>query len=144
MKKSADATVATATPKAKAPSLKIKQRAIDSKLCDYAKHLRVQRQLLGPLEKSFPEKITIDQFGLMVAVNNNPGASNKELTTVTSIDRSTLSTLVKKLTERGILVSDRSPGDRRRYSVTLTAKGRKLLEQCVKLEKPFSRKNLSS
>src|SRR5690349_5884528 len=69
-------------------------------------------------------EMTSRQYVVLEAVARNPCAKQAVLVAETSIDRSTLSDLVRRLVEHGFLVRKRSKEDARAWEVTLSQKAR--------------------
>ena len=77
--------------------------------------------------RGLPSGMTQRQFDVLVAVENNPGASQTTLTEKTMIDRSTLSNIVFILDKKNLLKRARTEDDKRAYGIVLTEKGRSML-----------------
>ena len=73
-------------------------------------------------------ELTHRQFTLLLAVEQNEGATQTDLIAFTGIDRSTLSGLVKRLSQRGYLLSKRAKSDSRANAIRLSASGRRALQ----------------
>ncbi len=71
--------------------------------------------------------VTARQIHVLAAIEANEGGSQSVLTTATSIDRSTLSDIVKRLQKNKLIERRRSKSDARAYVVRLTAAGRQVL-----------------
>lgn len=71
--------------------------------------------------------LTQRQYAVLMAVQENEGASQTELVRVTGIDRSTLADLVARLIAQGYLQARRGREDGRTNLVRLTAAGRRAL-----------------
>jgi DNA-binding MarR family transcriptional regulator len=67
--------------------------------------------------------VTARQYVILVALQGTKGVSQTELTQITGIDRSTLSSLVVRLQQRGLVRRRRSSADARAYQVRLTHAG---------------------
>ncbi len=74
-----------------------------------------------------PNMLTTTQLIAMEAINDLPGASQQALVLATSIDRSTLATVVQKLAANGYAERVDNQADMRAYMVTLTKAGYKVL-----------------
>ncbi|MGI9416154.1 MAG: MarR family winged helix-turn-helix transcriptional regulator [Hyphomicrobiales bacterium] len=74
------------------------------------------------------EGLTHRQFTVLLAVDQNEGASQTDLVSITGIDRSTLADLVSRLIKRGYLQRRRTKEDARANSIKLTAAGRRSLK----------------
>jgi MarR family transcriptional regulator, temperature-dependent positive regulator of motility len=65
------------------------------------------------------------QYGVLRAATELPGASQKELTYKTGIDRSTMTDIVARLISKGWLARTRNFMDARAYNVDVTEAGQK-------------------
>ncbi len=72
--------------------------------------------------------LTHRQFTVLLAVEQNEGASQTDLVSLTGIDRSTLADLVSRLIKRGYLQRRRTKEDARANSIRLSAAGRRALK----------------
>ncbi len=70
--------------------------------------------------------VTTTQFAVITTVYRFPGISFSELSTFTSVDLPTLNGLVKRLVERGILISVVNKDDKRSRQISLTKSGNQL------------------
>lgn len=66
-------------------------------------------------------------------ISANPGYSQVELSRIGNLDKSAIVTIVDKLERRGLAIRGRSPSDRRRNSLFLTARGEKLMKEMHQL-----------
>ncbi|WP_439816660.1 MarR family winged helix-turn-helix transcriptional regulator [Zavarzinia sp. CC-PAN008] len=73
--------------------------------------------------------LTHQQFTLLQAVAAGQGLSQTALVHMTGIDRSTLTDMIGRLVDRGVLKRSRAEDDRRANLIVLTEKGRQLLNQ---------------
>ncbi|MBC7172413.1 MAG: MarR family transcriptional regulator, partial [Polyangiaceae bacterium] len=73
--------------------------------------------------------LTIPQSVLMRAIAAHPGATLKYLTDVVSLSQATVTTIVDRLEERGLVLRRRSTEDRRATNVVLTEAGEALLRE---------------
>ncbi|MGI9483971.1 MAG: MarR family winged helix-turn-helix transcriptional regulator [Hyphomicrobiales bacterium] len=71
--------------------------------------------------------LTHRQFTVLLAVEQNEGASQTDLVQITGIDRSTLAELIARLTATGLLQRRRTKKDARVNTVKLSAAGRRAL-----------------
>jgi MarR family transcriptional regulator, temperature-dependent positive regulator of motility len=69
------------------------------------------------------------QLAVLVAIDENEGASQQTLSERTGIDRSTLAAIVRRLLHRDLVRRRRTDRDGRTYSVKLTREGKRLLRQ---------------
>lgn len=65
------------------------------------------------------------QMFVLSSVATAPGCSINDLATATMTDRSSVATIVDRLTETGYVTREASGDDRRRASIVLTARGRR-------------------
>ncbi len=71
--------------------------------------------------------LTRQQFALMLALGQRPGASQRDLVEATGIDKSTLKEMLGRLVTRGWVKRDRDPRDSRAWTMELTGEGTSLL-----------------
>lgn len=71
--------------------------------------------------------LTRQQFALMVALLQNPGASVQELADLTGVDRNTLGGIVGRLLDKKLISRRRSSSDARAYEVQIRPVGIELL-----------------
>jgi DNA-binding MarR family transcriptional regulator len=68
-------------------------------------------------------RLSAQQFWLLVALHERPGPSLRELAEKRLMDSPTASRIVTHLLRRGLVRLEHDPGDRRRRSIRLTARG---------------------
>lgn len=73
-------------------------------------------------------RLTSPQYAVMASVYREPAMDQVTIGQLCTLDRSTLADIVARLVVRGLLVRVRDETDGRRNLVSLTAKGRKLVE----------------
>ncbi len=71
-------------------------------------------------------QLTAQQFWMIVAVEEDPGISQAEIAARVRSDPPTVSRTLSALIERGIVLAEVDPEDRRRTRVLLTPAGRRL------------------
>lgn len=71
--------------------------------------------------------LTRQQFALLLALLQNPGASVQELADVSGTDRNTLGGIVSRLVAKGLIDQRRSDRDARAYELRITPAGVALL-----------------
>jgi DNA-binding MarR family transcriptional regulator len=76
--------------------------------------------------------MTPGEFSLMTVLGANAGIDSVTLTNVYRLDKATLSLTLKRLTQRGLIVSERREDDRRYFSLHLTPAGREALRAATK------------
>ncbi len=73
--------------------------------------------------------LTRPQFTLLLTISLNPKLSQKELSSLTGLDQSTLGNIAGRLEEHGLLTRPRKPGSPRGVMLALTRKGKNSLEK---------------
>ena len=84
---------------------------------------RLKQSVLAHL---VPHRLSTQQFWILLAIRDLPGASLGAVAERQRLDLPTASRVVQSLCERGYAVLERSLDDRRRASVKLTSKGEAL------------------
>ena len=69
------------------------------------------------------------QFALLVLIHENPGINQTLLSRILGRDKSSLTSSFRVLEEEKFIIRQRVQSDLRNYSVTLTAKGRDLMDE---------------
>ena len=83
----------------------------------------------GFAERIAPYGLTASQFGLLVLVGANPGASQATLARAFRANRSVMVRLIDKLEGLDLVRRRARPGDRRSNAIVLTGRGADLLER---------------
>jgi DNA-binding MarR family transcriptional regulator len=89
--------------------------------------LSVYRPLLEPLGLTHP------QYLVMLALWGDAPLSVSEIGALLQLDSPTLSPLLKRLESAGLITRTRSGNDERQVNIDLTARGRTLREEAVKI-----------
>ena len=76
-------------------------------------------------------QLTIGSWRLLLALSNHDGTRQVDLAALTSIEVSTVSRLVTRLSQRGLVIRARSANSNREVVVSLTPKGRALVAGLV-------------
>ena len=71
--------------------------------------------------------VTRQQIGTLLALERNPGASQRDLVDATGVDKSTLKEMLNRMVERGWVARKRDATDSRAWTMSLTIEGRDLL-----------------
>lgn len=71
-------------------------------------------------------------LGILSVVASNPGANQGAVGRALGIQRANMVALINDLVERGLVDREVAKTDRRAFSLTITAAGRKLLDDCLK------------
>lgn len=82
-------------------------------------------------EAQAPFGLRFGTLSTMVLVDANPGCSQSDLARELAIDKSMLVSIVDDLEAQGLATRTRSPDDRRRNSLTLTAAGRNVMHEML-------------
>lgn len=75
--------------------------------------------------------LTPPQTGCLVVAHSRPGLDQKAIGLALGFDRATTGEILKGLETRGLVARTQSQTDGRKRSITLTAGGRKILEQAA-------------
>lgn len=75
------------------------------------------------------DDVTRQQVALLIALMQQPGASQNELVAATAIDKSTLKEMLGRMIERGWVARRRDPEDNRAWTMKITAEGKRLLAE---------------
>ena len=74
----------------------------------------------------------VGQPKILSTLNQHPGLSQQELTTLTQGGKETVSMSVRRLMKNGLIKREIDPVDKRKYSLFLTDKGKEVLETVEK------------
>lgn len=83
--------------------------------------------------------LTSPQYAVLASVYRAPAMDQVTIGKLASLDRSTLADVLDRLASRGLLVRVRDEADGRRNLVSLTKKGRKLVESLAPLVEEVDR-----
>jgi DNA-binding MarR family transcriptional regulator len=87
-----------------------------------------------------PEELTIVMWRVLAALSNNGGQRQTDLAAMTSIEVSTLSRVVARLLKRGLITRQRSRADNREVAVTLSARGKMLVQRLIPIARAHEEK----
>jgi DNA-binding MarR family transcriptional regulator len=110
-------------------------RLIPPNLADLTGFLIVQAHFLARdrANEAFRDlPIEIRHYGVMVALDELGPASQQALTTAMSVSATLVTQIVDDLERLGLLARRRNPADRRSYTVTMTAEGKRVLARARK------------
>ena len=98
-----------------------------------ASHLlhRAQQFAAEQFEGMGDVQITLRQFAVLAAVQEQEGCSQSDLVKTTGIDRSTLADMVSRMERKGLVERRQAALDARAKSVHLTDDGRAAIEACL-------------
>ncbi|MFI5612004.1 MarR family winged helix-turn-helix transcriptional regulator [Amycolatopsis sp. NPDC051903] len=74
-------------------------------------------------------ELTPPQYTVLLALADNPAASLTDITALTMIDSATLTPLVSRLADRGLLTRTTDPASARRKLLSLTGEGTEVLKR---------------
>lgn len=88
---------------------------------------RTHQRSLDIFTRHVGSDVTRLQIAALVALNKNPGASQRELVEATGIDKSTLKEMLTRMEARGWVQRERDPQDSRAWTMRLTLEGSAVL-----------------
>ena len=91
----------------------------------------------GFAERIAPHNVTASQFGLLVLVGANPGATQTALARAFGTDRSVMVRLIDRLEAAGLVDRRAREGDRRSNAIVLTESGAALLRRLKREVRAF-------
>lgn len=91
-----------------------------------------------------PYDINVKQYGVLIKIDENPNSSQKEIAEELKIDRTTMVSFVDHLEVLKYLTRTKNAQDRRSYCLTITEKGKQILEDCWGALEQSERKIISS
>lgn len=92
-----------------------------------------------------PCELTPMQFSTLYRLATEPGPiSQNALGRLVAMDAATTKGVVTRLRERGLIESRQDEEDRRRYSLTVTPQGRRVLAEAQPIMQAISRETLAS
>jgi DNA-binding MarR family transcriptional regulator len=99
--------------------------------------LLVRLAQIGMFEAYFAglagREIRPGEFSVLAAIHENPGVRQGAVADVLKIKWSNMAKMIKSLEDRGLVCRKASPDDRRAIELTLTAAGRRLVEELMPL-----------
>ncbi|WP_405688989.1 MarR family winged helix-turn-helix transcriptional regulator [Streptomyces sp. NBC_00057] len=106
-------------------------RALD--LENYIGHLirRAEQVHTAMWAAQVSQEVTSQQFAVLNALRQQPGIDQRTLASVTSLDRSTVNLIVRRLTDQEYVNQVRDGADRRRTLLSLTDDGDRLLSSLI-------------
>jgi DNA-binding MarR family transcriptional regulator len=106
--------------------------------------LLISRFVRAELWRHKPEGLTIAQFRGMAYVNAYPGSAPSELADYLMLSRPAVTRLVDELVRRRLIGRHADPADRRRFELTLTVAGRRMLDSHFTLVRGLVAERLAS
>lgn len=93
---------------------------------------RILRELRIVARKTeFATGLTAAQLFVLTAVVDSPGCSLNEIATATMTDRSSVANVIDRLVEQGFVTRAQADDDRRRASISITARGRRAMQKAA-------------
>ncbi|MFV0133161.1 MarR family winged helix-turn-helix transcriptional regulator [Streptomyces sp. HMX87] len=102
-------------------------------LHNYVGHLirRAEQVHTALWSRHVSREITSQQFAVLNALGRDPGIDQRTLARLTSLDRSTVNQMLRRLTDQNYVAQVRDEEDRRRTLLSLTDEGAELLESLI-------------
>jgi DNA-binding MarR family transcriptional regulator len=104
----------------------------------------VIREIRSQMRSRGSADLSVPQFRTLAFVNRNKGSSLCEVADHMGLTSPSASTLVDNLIERGMMTREENPDDRRRVRLTVTSRGRAILETSTRGTMTYLAKKLSS
>ena len=96
---------------------------------------RAQGVIFADFNQTLAElKLRPAQFAVLVMIDNNPGASQSDVSSALGIQKANFVAIIADLEQRGVVRRRRSEFDGRTYSLGLTPCGRALLAHAAQLQ----------
>ena len=100
----------------------------------YLKSVRLLAECLQGFERFSGESVrqsglTHAQFDIIATLGNTPGMSYKELGDKTLITKGTLTGVIERLEQKGLVLRERNCDDKRSFFVRLTARGEQVFHE---------------
>jgi DNA-binding MarR family transcriptional regulator len=100
----------------------------------YLRSVRLLAECMQGFERFMAEAIresglTPAQFDIVATLGNTPGMSYKELGERTLTAKGTLTGVIERLEQKGLVVRERSTDDKRSFFVRLTAEGEQMFHE---------------
>lgn len=92
---------------------------------------RAQQRHLALWSARVGGELTSVQFAVLLLLQYEPGLDQRTVSARLSIDSSTLADVCRRLEHRGLLGRSRDSGDGRRYVLTVSEPGRRLLDEAL-------------
>lgn len=107
----------------------LRSRLADFNLLDAPGHLlrRNHQRSYEIFARHVGDDVTRQQIALLIALAQNPGASQRHLVEATGIDKSTLKEMLGRMVARGWVQRERDPEDNRAWTMRITTGGEGLL-----------------
>lgn len=103
---------------------------------------RVSQRHLGIFSEAIPD-LTTTQFAALAKLAEHGPLSQNHLGRETAMDAATIKGVVDRLRKQDLIETTADPADRRRLTVALTAKGRRLFENSAQPALAVSAKTLA-
>ena len=114
-------------------SKKFSQPIDDFDLMDHAGHLlrRAQQIAVAAYAEEVGRELRPRQFSLLLAIYQQPGLRQVDLTELIAMDRSTISEIAERLEKRGLLRKMPDQQDERASKLYLTEQGEREIEEAL-------------
>lgn len=118
--------------------------SLDYKLEDQIGHLlrRANQRHTGIFAAHMPDDLTPTRFAAMARLYERGALSQNELGRLTAMDVATIKGVVDRLRQRSLVFSEKDKTDARRQIISLTEKGRALMENVLQEARAISRETV--
>ena len=104
----------------------------------YFRFVRLQQRVFGEMGQTLkPTGLSIPQFDVLSTLTEQEGLSQSDLATRLYVTKGNVSGLIDRLVDAGCVERRSAPGDRRSNAVFLTAAGRTVADEGIRLQKAF-------
>jgi MarR family transcriptional regulator, organic hydroperoxide resistance regulator len=104
----------------------------------YFRFIRLQQRVFGEMAQTLkPTGLSIPQFDVLSTLTEQEGLSQSDLAQRLYVTKGNVSGLIDRLVEAGYVERRSAPGDRRSNALFLTAEGRQVALDGIRLQKAF-------
>ncbi|MBD2846931.1 MarR family transcriptional regulator [Paenibacillus sp. IB182496] len=91
-------------------------------------HFTIERRLNALFRDMMPEELTVDQFLTIRYIRHNARTTSSELADAFCVGKSSITAIITRLVDKGLIARVPAPEDRRVICLTLTSEGERLSE----------------
>lgn len=88
----------------------------------------VTRRVIAKMKEKLPDALTIDQCSILRYLKQEPNPTSSELSDVFGVGKSTITAMITRLVDKGLVERKYSTEDRRIFYLSLTANGLNMIE----------------
>jgi MarR family transcriptional regulator, organic hydroperoxide resistance regulator len=104
----------------------------------YFRFVRLQQRVFNEMGQTLkPTGLSIPQFDVLSTLTEQEGLSQSDLAARLYVTKGNVSGLIDRLVDAGYVERRSAPGDRRSNAVFLTADGRKVADDGIRLQRAF-------